>query len=181
VRLGREQRRTAGSQPAVRTRAGMWLLLGDLIILTAITVVQGTRYALLSRMNNTALWISVGSAVIAVLLLRSGLGGGGDWVNEQARLGTIANTYYPPRREALTEGGAVLGGVIGALWWGASSWGLLMQGMRYHAANRGLFEFELSAIVGALSGALDGAVIGLLVGWLWERQHRRRRLAARAS
>lgn len=176
-----EQPRTAGGQPAVRTTAGMWLLLGVLVILTAVTALQDTRYAMLARTHTVALWVSVGTAVVAVLLLRSGLGTGGNWVEAQARLGTIANTYYPPRREAITEGGAVLGGVVGALWWGASSWALLMQGMRHHAANRGLFDFEMSAIVGALSGAVDGAVIGLLVGWLWERQHRRRRHAARAS
>jgi hypothetical protein len=157
----------------------MWLLLAVLVVLTAVTALQGTRHALLPLRNTTALWISVASAVIAVLLLRSGMGTGGNWVAEQAKLGTIANTFYPPRREAMMEGGAVLGGVIGALWWGASSWVLLMQGMRYHFANRGLFDFEVSAVVGALSGAVDGAVVGLFGGWLWEQWHRRRRQAAR--
>lgn len=175
------QPRTAGGQPAVRTTAGMWLLLGVLIILTAVTVLQETRYAMLARTHTVALWVSVGTALLAVLLLRSGLGTGGNWVAAQARLGTIANSYYPPRREAITEGGALLGGVFGALWWGLSSWGLLLQGMRHHAANRGFFDFEMSAVVGALAGAVDGAVIGLLAGWLWERHHRRKRQAARVS
>lgn len=171
--------RTAGRQPAVRTTAGVWLLLAVLVILTVVTILQQTRHAMLPARNGTALWISVASAIVAVLLLRSGLGTGGNWVEEQAKLGTIANSFYPPRREAITEGGAVLGGVIGALWWGASSWVLLMQGMRHHAANRGLLDFEVSAIVGALAGAVDGAVVGLFVGWLWEWQHRRRRQSAR--
>jgi hypothetical protein len=159
----------------------MWLLIGVLVVLTMITVLQQTRHALLPARNATALWISVASAVIAVLVLRSGLGTGGDWTAAQARLGTIANTYYPPRREAITEGGAVLGGVIGALWWGATSWSLLMQGMRHHAANRGFLGLEVSTVFGALSGAVDGAVVGLLAGWVWERWHRRRRHAAHAG
>ena len=170
----------AGARPAVRTTAGMWLLLAVLIVLTIITVLQETKHAKLLTRNTTALWISVGSAVVAVILLRSGIATGGNWRAEQAKFDTIANTFYPPRREAIMEGGAVLGGVVGALWWGASSWGLLMQGMRHHAANRGLLDFEISTVVGALSGAVDGAVIGLFVGWLWEWQHRRRRQAARA-
>jgi hypothetical protein len=150
-------------------------MLVILVLLVVVLALQYTRYALLVTRNNTALWITVGSALTGMVILRSGWGSGDDWEAGQRALGTLSNSYYQPRRRALTDGGAILGGVLGATWWGASSLILLFAGMRRHVAARGLFDFEVSVLVGALAGGVVGAVIGTAAGNLWERRHRRQR------
>lgn len=89
-------------------------------------------------------------------------------------------TFYAPRRRTITESCAVAGGVLGALWRGASTWLLLLRGIRRRNATGGLFDLEWSVVKGAVVGVLVGAAIGWIVGFLWERWHRRRREVRRA-
>jgi hypothetical protein len=153
-------------------------MLGMLVVLTAIVAVQDTRHAVIVKQKTGELWGSVIAAVCAVVVLRSGLARDGGWRKSQLALGTVSNSYYEPRRRWLTDGGAVIGGVVGALWWGASTWGVLWRAMLRGTTNRGLLSFEMGVLVGVLSGGLVGAVLGLFVGDIWERLHRRRRLRA---
>lgn len=153
-------------------------MLGALVLLTAIVAVQGTHYALIVRQKTGELWASVFAAVCAVIVLRSGIARGGGWRSSQLALGTVSNSYYAPRRRWLTDGGAVIGGVAGGLWWGVSTWAVLWRGMLRGTTNRGLLSFEVGVVVGVLAGGLVGAVLGLIVGDVWERLHRRRRLRA---
>jgi hypothetical protein len=96
-------------------------------------------------------------------------------MEEQARLGTLANNFYEPRREALVNGGAIAVGVFCSLWWAAATWAVVFTGMQRGVATRGLFDFLVAALMGALAGGVIGAVLGLAVGHLWEAHHRRRR------
>jgi hypothetical protein len=96
---------------------------------------------------------------------------------QQLEFGTLENSYYQPRRQALVGGSAVAGGVGGALWWGVQSWILMFTGMRRHQATRGLWDFEVSVLVGAVAGALIGGALGLIAGHVWEHRHRQRRRA----
>jgi hypothetical protein len=151
----------------------MWFLLGILVFLTAVVVLQETRYALIDRRMTNPLWLFVTASILGVLILRSGRGRGGDWRNQLA-LGTLSNSFYEPRRRALLDGGAVLGGVTGGLWW--STWAILWRGMLRGSTNRGLLSFEAAVVIGILTGGVIGAVLGLYAGDLWERSHRKRRL-----
>jgi hypothetical protein len=153
----------------------MWFLLGILIFITAIVILQETRYALIDRRMTNPLWLFVTAAVLGVLILRSGRGRGGN-SRSQLALGTLSNSFYEPRRRALLDGGAVLGGVSGGLWWGASTWAMLWRGMLRGSTNRGLLSFQTSVVIGILTGGVIGAVLGLYAGDLWERSHRKRRL-----
>ena len=139
---------------------------------------QGTRYAVIDKGKTRELWGSVVAAIGAALVLRSGWGRGREWHRDQLDLGTVSNSFYEPRRQSLIDGGAVLGGVAGGLWWGASTWAVLWRGMLRGTANRGLLDFEAAVVVGILTGGVIGAVLGLFAGSLWERLHRRRRLQA---
>src|SRR5262245_11357797 len=155
-----------------------WFMLGALTLLTAIVAAQDTRHAVIVKQKTSELWASVIAAICAVIVLRSGIARDGGWRSSQLALGTISNSYYEPRRRWLTDGGAVLGGVAGGLWWGASTWGVLWRAMLRGTTNRGLLSFEMGVLVGVLTGGLVGAVFGLIVGDVWERLHRRRRLRA---
>jgi hypothetical protein len=152
--------------------------LGALVLLTAIVAAQDTRYAVIVKQKTGELWASVIAAIGAVIILRSGIARDGGRLRSQLALGTVSNSYYEPRRRWLTDGGAVIGGVVGALWWGASTWGVLWRAMLRGTTNRGLLSFEMGVLVGVLTGGLVGAVLGLIVGDVWERLHRRRRLRA---
>jgi hypothetical protein len=113
--------------------------------------------------------------------LRSGRLRDRRWQDEQLRLGTLANNFYEPRREALLNGFAIGGGVLGALWWAAATWGVVLTGMRRGVVTRGLLDFEVAAFAGAVTGSVVGAVIGLVAGQLWETRHRRNRVARQVS
>jgi len=157
---------------------GTWFLLAAMVLLTTISVLQKTRHALIVRDKALELWYTAIVAVGCVVVLRSGIARDAGWKREQLALGTLSNSYYEPRRRWITDGGAVVGGVAGGLWWGVSTWAVLWRGMLRGTTNRGLLSFETSVVVGVLCGGLVGAVLGLFAGNLWERFHRRRRRRA---
>ncbi len=150
-------------------------MLGILVFLVVVLGLQDTRHAIVLAKHTAALWVSVLAALAGFLILRSGWGRSEERTEKQLEFGTLENSYYQPRRQWLTQGGAVLGGVAGALWWGLQSWILLFAGMRRHQATRGLVDFELSVLVGALACGVVGATLGLAAGYVWEQRHRRAR------
>ncbi len=156
---------------------GRWAPYAGLAALTIILILQNTKQAMLPRTQTNTVWGAVIATLVATLLLRSGRWRDAGWREEQERLGTIANNYYPPRREALTNGFAVAGGVFAALWWGLATWSVVLVGLRRGVVTRGLADFEVATVCGAIAGATIGAVIGLGVGQWWEMTHRRRRRA----
>jgi hypothetical protein len=152
-------------------------MLGGLVFLVVVLALQDTQHAIIVARHTLALWVSVLAALAGFLVLRSRWGMSEERTTRQLEFGTLENSYYQPRRQWLTQGGAVLGGVAGALWWGVQSWILLFAGMRRHQATRGLLDFELSVVVGAVAGGVVGATLGLVAGYIWERRHRRARRA----
>ncbi|HXT18932.1 MAG TPA: hypothetical protein VN706_25120 [Gemmatimonadaceae bacterium] len=148
-----------------------------LLAVVSVLVLQYTKQAMLPRTQTPAVWVAVGVSLVSVVVLRSGWMRGNAWKSDQARLGTIVNDFYEPRREALSNGFAVAGGVFLSLWWATATWSVVLGGVRRHVAGRGLADFEIAAVVGAITGGLFGAVIGLVVGHIWETRHRRARLA----
>jgi hypothetical protein len=157
-----------------------WLLYGGLATLTIILVLQKTKQAMLPAKQTPVLWAAELAVLAGILVLRSGWGRDSGWRNAQAELGTLANNFYEPRREIFSNGFAVAGGVFGALWWAAATWALVFTGMRRAVAARGLADFEVAAVAGAITGGMIGAVLGLVAGHIWETRHRRRRLTNRA-
>jgi hypothetical protein len=155
--------------------AGALLLYGGVVVLTLIFAAQNTRHSLLPDQKTRAVWYALLATLGGVLVLRSGWWRDAEWRREQARIGTLANNFYEPRREVLTQGFAVAGGLFGALYWGASTWLLILNGIRRRAPGRGLLDFEAAVVVGIIFGAVLGAVLGLLLGEAWERWHRGRR------
>lgn len=159
-----------------------WLMVGALVILTIIVLVQTSRNAWLPPMKTDEMVVTVLLAAISAAILRSewGKSGEGEQIEapraEQVALGTISNSFYGPRRRALTEGFAVGGGVLLGLWWGVSTWVILLTFMRHKNTDRGLWGLEIAVLVGVLCGGMIGAAIGRLVGNIWETRHRRRRL-----
>jgi hypothetical protein len=158
-----------------------WFQLLALISITAILVLQNTKQALLPAKQTPVLWTAEMAAIAGVMILRSGWLRDGSWRDEQRRLGTLANNFYEPRREGLVNGVAVAGGVLGALWWAAATWGVVLNGMRRGVVTRGLLDFEIAAVAGAVTGSIVGAVIGLIAGQVWETRHRRNRIARQVS
>jgi len=156
--------------------AKVWPLYVALFAITAVVVLQKTKQALLPASQNRVLFLAEGAAICGALVLRSGWFRDNEWRREQQRLGTIANNYYEPRRDALVNGFAVGGGVLLALWWGLATWSVVLSGLRRGVVSRGLLDFEVATVVGALTGAIVGAVLGLVVGHLWESRHRRKRM-----
>lgn len=163
-----------------RIRAA-WLPVASMMVLTGIVMVQQTGHALLPPRREPALWGWTVAGLVSLLFLLAGIAADRDWREAQEALGTISNSYYEPRRRAVTDGGAVLGAVSGALWWGATTWTALVTGIRHRAPGSGLLWLESSVIVGALAGGLLGAAGGRVAGELWERRHRKRRRASAAS
>src|SRR5438552_4290587 len=76
-------------------------LLVVLGLLTAAVVAQETRWAPIPASNTRLLWISVSAAILAYFILRSGWGRAAAHAAEQRALGTISNSFYEPRREAI--------------------------------------------------------------------------------
>lgn len=160
---------------------GMWLLQLVMIVVTSVLVLQNTKQAFLPKSHTPILWIAECLTIAGVLFLRSGWGRDTRWANEQAELGTLANNYYEPRRADLISGGAIGLGVLGGLWWGIATWGTLMSGMRRGVPGRGLIDFQVATVVGAITGGVVGAALGLAVGHFWEKRHRRQRLERQTS
>lgn len=153
----------------------VWLPWAALGFMTAVVVLQETRWAPLPTRNEAALWRSVFVALAAAVALRLGWRADGDWEARQRALGTLSNSFYGPRRQALEEGGAVLGGIAGALWWGAMAWIVLANGIRHHSPVDGLLNLQAAVLVGVATGSLAGALCGRIAGSLWETRHRARR------
>jgi hypothetical protein len=158
-----------------------WALLAVLGAVTGVLILQNTKKAMLPAKQTPLLWAAEGVAIVCLLVLRSGWARDTDWTTDQERLGTLANNYYEPRREALVNGGAIAFGVFGALWWALATWGVVFYGMRRGVPGRGLADFATAAVMGACTGGLLGAVVGLLAGHAWEKRHRRHRLERRLS
>lgn len=167
--------------PSAKRQAPKFLLYAVMIAITSILLLQKTKQALLPAKQTPLLWAAVAVVISGVLVLRSGWGRDSGWIEAQEELGTLANDFYEPRRESLTNGGAVLGGVLGALWWGTATWAVVLGGVRRNVVGRGLLDFEVAALAGALTGGVLGAVIGLTIGHFWESRHRRRRRNRRES
>jgi hypothetical protein len=161
--------------------AKVWPLYIALFAITAVVVLQRTKHALLPANQTKVLFLAEGAAICGALVLRSGWGRDNRWRDEQLRLGTIANNYYEPRREALVNGFAVGGGVLAALWWGLATWSVVLGGLRRGVVTRGLLDFEVATLVGALTGAILGGVAGLIVGHIWESRHRRNRVLRKTA
>ena len=169
-------------RPPKRTlRVGTWRLYLALVTLIAILVLQNTKQAMLPARQTPMLWSAVVLVMACVLVLRSGWGRDNDWSQAQGELGTLANNFYEPRRAALVNGGAIAGGVFGGLWWAAATWAVVLGGMRRNSMSRGLLDFEVAALAGAVTGSVIGAVFGLVAGHIWETRHRRRRLETRRT
>lgn len=154
---------------------GRWVPYAGLAVLTIVLILQNTKQAMLPRTETGTLWGAEIATLIATLVLRSGIWRDAGWREEQARLGTIANNYYAPRREWLTNGFGVGGAVFGGLWWGLATWGVVLTGVRRGVVTRGLVDFEVATVCGVITGGTVGAVIGLVIGQVWESRHRRRR------
>jgi hypothetical protein len=161
--------------------AKVWPLYVALFAITTVVVLQKTKQALLPASQNRVLFLAEGAAICGALVLRSGWFRDNEWRREQKRLGTIANNYYEPRRESLVNGFAVGTGVLLALWWGLATWSVVLFGLRRGVVTRGLLDFEVATVVGALTGAILGAVMGLIVGHVWESRHRRKRVSRNAA
>lgn len=147
------------------------------MVLTVIVASQETRWATIPASHTVMLWKSVGLSLLAWFLLRSGWGRPETHMAEQRALGTVANTFYEPRREGISSVFTVIGGMTGAMWWGATAWLTLVRGIERKAAGRGLANLEVSVLVGIIAGGLVGAAAGLIIGEIWERHHRSRRKA----
>jgi hypothetical protein len=156
-----------------------WVLQLVLVTVTSVLVLQNTKHAFLPASQTLELWGAEAVVMACVLVLRSGWARDAAWTDQQGQLGTLANNYYEPRRDALVNGGVVAFGVFGALWWAIATWGVMFYGMRRGVPTRGLIDFIVAALMGALTGGVLGAVLGLATGHFWERRHRRRRREAR--
>jgi hypothetical protein len=168
------------SKPASESRTD-WLLHLVLAAETVVLVLQKTKQAMLPAKQTPVLWAAELVTLAGVIVLRSGWGRDNQWAEQQAQLGTLANNFYEPRREALINGGAIAIGVLGSLWWATATWGILFTAMRRGVPTRGLIDFIVAAIMGALAGGVIGAVLGLAFGHVWETRHRRRRLDRQMS
>jgi hypothetical protein len=153
-----------------------WLLAAAVGTLTTILLLQKTKQALLPASQTKVLWSAEILTVVAAIVLRSGWARDNRWADEQARLGTLANNFYEPRREELINGFAIGVGVLISLWWALVTWSVVFQGMRRGSPGRGLLDFIVAAAAGAITGGMVGATIGLAIGHVWETRHRRRRL-----
>jgi hypothetical protein len=167
--------------PKRQLRVGTWWSYAALVTLVAILVLQNTKQAMLPARQTPMLWSAVVVVMACVLVLRSGWGRDNGWSQAQSELGTLANNFYEPRRAALVNGSAIAGGVFGGLWWAAATWAVVLGGMRRDSMSRGLLDFEVAALAGAITGGAIGAVLGLVAGHVWETRHRRRRVQARRT
>src|SRR5205823_1336304 len=72
-------------------------------LLTIVLVLQNTKQAMLPRTQTNVLWGAEVAAIAALLVLRSGWMRDNQWREEQRRIGTLANDFYEPRRDALVN------------------------------------------------------------------------------
>jgi hypothetical protein len=168
-------------RPKRALRVGTWRLYLALVTLVAILVLQNTKQAMLPARQTSMLWSAVVVVMACVIVLRSGWGRDNTWSQAQSELGTLANNFYEPRRAALVNSGAIAGGVFGGLWWAAATWVVVLGGMRRDSMSRGMLDFEVAALAGAITGGVIGAVLGLVAGHIWEIRHRKRRVQTRRT
>lgn len=95
--------------------------------------------------------------------------------------GRKPESYYRPRRSDITAFCAIMAGIFGGLWAGASQWFLLLRGVRRDQASRGLFYFEFTIVRAVIVYAILGAALGWTIGFAWERWHRKRRMLRRQA
>jgi hypothetical protein len=145
------------------------------LVVSSILLLQYTKQAMLPRSETKLLWAAEAAVLIGVAILRSALWRDAGWRSEQASLGTLVNDFYEPRRDALSSGFAIGTGVLLSLWWAIATWSVVLGGMRRGSMGRGLVDFQVATIVGALTGGIVGGVIGRVVGHAWEQRHRRER------
>ncbi len=169
--------KTKGSRPGL----GVWLPWLALALVTTALLLQKTKHALLPASQTRSLWAAEAVVFCCLIILRAGWWRDSDWATSQARLGTLVNNFYEPRRASLINGFAVGCGVLVALWSGAATWSTVLFGMRRGVVTRGLFDFEVATVLGAATGGMAGAVIGLVIGHLWERRHRRARISRQSA
>ena len=162
-------------------RVGSWRAYVALVALTTILVLQNTKQAMLPRNQTIWLWVAELATIAGVLVLRSGWARDNRWRQAQSKLGTLANNFYEPRRDWMTNGFGIAGGVFGGLAWGTATMSVMLGGFRRNVAGRGMLDFETSILAGAITGGVLGAVLGLAIGHWWETRHRRRRAEASAS
>lgn len=158
-----------------------WPLFLVIVTMASLLALQKTKQAMLPAKQTPLLRGALAAVVVGSLILMSGWGRDSRRRGEQDALGTLADNYYPPRRDALTAGFAIGTGVLAALWWAGATWSVVLNGMRRGSMGRGLLDFEIAALAGALTGGVIGAVLGLAIGHVWERRHRERRRAHRPS
>jgi hypothetical protein len=164
-----------------RPPIGALLLLLGVVAVTIVLILQNTKQAMLPAKQTPVLWAAETAVMLGVLVLRSGWGRDSGWRQAQEAIGTLANNYYAPRRSALTAGTAIGVGVFGGLWWSVATWAVMFNAMRHGAPTRGIADFEVAALMGAITGGVIGAVIGLAAGHVWEARHRRRRLTRKTA
>jgi len=169
-----------GAKSGSASRAS-WIVTLAVCTLTIILVLQKTKQAMLPAYQTKVLWYAELATIAAAVVLRSGWARDNRWAQEQARLGTLANNFYEPRRDQLTSGFAIGVGVFISLWWAIATWSALLGGVRRGSVGRGMFDFMTATVAGAITGGMVGAVIGLAVGHIWETRHRRRRRERQAS
>src|SRR4026207_1735643 len=131
----------------LRNRPG-WYPYIALLALTTILVLQKSKHAMLPAKQTPVLWAAELVVLVCVLILRSGWARDNRWIEAQGDLGTLANNFYEPRREALIFGTALGAGVLGALWWATATWSVVLGGMDRHVIGRGLLDFEVAALAG---------------------------------
>lgn len=152
-----------------------------LAVISIVFILQDTKRALLPSNETNTLRGALVATLVGLIVLRSGWMRDNRWREQQRALGTLANNFYEPRRESLTFGFSIAGGVFAGLWWGLATWGVVLFGMRRGVAARGLLDFEVATVCGIFAGAVVGAVIGLAVGHVWEGIHRRMRRTRHAA
>src|SRR6185436_410708 len=87
--------------------------------------------------------------------------------------GWSPESWYEPRRHELATAFAVIAGVIGAFYAGATRWELLSDPEYSFAWS--FAKFQGAIAVGAAASALGGGLSGHAIGAVWERWHRKRR------
>ena len=146
-----------------------------LVVLTSVLVLQKTKHAMLPRTQTTCSGARRSHRSLAALVLAVRVDARQPLARRAARLGTLANNYYEPRRAHLTQGFAIGFGVLRRSVVGDRD---VERRLRRHASrarDARARTFEVAALCGALTGALVGGVIGLAVG-----HGGRRRIAADA-
>ena len=95
------------------------------------------------------------------------------------RRGWSPESWYEPRRSSITSTTAVIFGVAGAFYAGATRWSLLSDPDYSFAWS--FAKYQAAIALGAAAFALVGGSGGWIAGYLWERWHRSRRVTRDAD